>query len=105
MKRRPTDQRLVVDLTNAVDITYIVGTLTGQKQDKDNGVELPKYANERTWYDRALSIIYYLNDSLGDITGDSTINDKLVHVADARGVIIWQERYKNYQSFYPQENK
>lgn len=96
LKRRETDGKMLIDLTNAFEISYIIGILCNLKLVKDQGLELVGGKNP---VENVLNTCSWLNDSLED----HVIDPKKVHVADARGVIHPQERYANHREFYPQE--
>jgi hypothetical protein len=100
LNRRESDQKMVLDLSNAFEISYIIGVLSDLKLVKNQGVELVSYGNgPKSPVERAMDTCAWFNDSVEDIV----LNERNLHVADAHGVIYLQNRYANFREFYPQE--
>lgn len=100
-KRRPTDGKMLIDLTGAKEITKDIAICSYRNQVKDSGVELIMDTNS---YKSVLTTL----SSMVEVSAWSGYNPDLskVHVADSRGVLLEQSKYINMPNkFRPQEPK
>lgn len=100
-KRRPTDSKMLIDLTGATEITKDIAICSYRNQVKDSGVELDWDTDPHT------SVLNTLA-RLGEVSTWSGFKPDLtkVHVADSRGVLLKQSKYINMPNkFRPQEPK